>query len=623
MQSKSIYIFILLLSQVAFSQNAKIKKAHRLYSAKSYVKAAELYEQVPASDSVYLNIGDCYYYNGFLNKSAKKYAKALDYETFPKESDIYFKYAHSLYGINDITTADSIMSLYKSKKVNTPKLIGNLKIGSPYKYKVSPIKSGTKPGDFSLTYFGNKVSFTSIGKKKSNIYKWNDKPYLDIFTADYTSDGKLENIEELPKVINTSTHESNAVLTNDGNTLYFSRTNFKRNKINKEKIATVKIFKAEKVNGEWAKVTELPFSSDTYSIQHPALNEDETRLFFASDMEGSYGSYDIYYVDIIPGGFGKPVNLGPKINSEHREQFPFISKKNTLYFASNGLKGLGGLDIFMSEYNDEDDTWNTPLNLGEEINTGRDDFSFIVNSDDNTGFLSSSRSGSDNIYTFIREENNRNFIVQGTVKDTNSKELLPNTMITLFDSNDIAVDSFLVGEDARYKFYTKPFSTYKIEGFKPLYIPSSIGFNTDDSGIIELDIELEIESYDDAEDIVFEKDGYVYIQLENIYFELDRWNIKPQAAKTLDVLIDLMKKYPRMEVQLGAHTDTRSSYDYNLTLSDNRAKSAMEYIISKGIKKSRLTAKGYGETQLLVDCGDNCTEAEHSINRRCEFIITK
>jgi len=624
MQLRIIIVITLCLGNFAFSQSSKAKKADKLFAAKAYVKAAELYEELPISTEVLQNLGDCYYFNGFMDKASTTYLKALQRDDINESNLTYFKFAHALYGVNKIQEADSIMSLFKGTTVDTPKLKKALKLGAPFTYSVDIISSGNASGDFALGYYGDQVSFASLRNQGSKTYKWNEQPYLDIFVADYTEEGALENITALSNTINTNTHESNAVLSKDGKTLYFSRTNNKRNLIDDQKIAVVKLYKTTLNEGEWDDVEELPFSSDLYSVLHPALNDDDSKLYFSSDMSGGNGSFDIYYVDISSeGDYGEPTNLGSSINTAHREQFPFISKDSTLYFASEGRVGFGGLDIFMCELKKDNKTFGTPLNLGENINTGKDDFSFVVNSEDNTGFLSSNRSGSDNLYRFTREKNDRTFIVEGTVRDKNSKLLLPDTMITLFDENDKAVDSVKVGEDGRYKFYTKPSTSYKIDGFKPLYIPTVVGFDTDDSGKIELDIELELESYDDAEDIVVERDGYVFIQLENIYFELDKWNIKPQAASTLNILVDLMKKYPRMEVQLSAHTDTRSSYEYNMTLSNNRAKSAMEYIISNGITRSRLTSIGYGETQLLVDCGDDCTEDEHSINRRCEFIITK
>jgi outer membrane protein OmpA-like peptidoglycan-associated protein len=434
-----------------------------------------------------------------------------------------------------------------------------------------------------MNFFGDLVVFSSTRANTSKTYKWNDKPYLDLFKAELTDDGKLINIEPLDGVINSKTHESNAVVSKDGKTLYFSRTNDKRYEVNDLKVATVKIYKSVLTDEGWSDPEELPFCSNEYSTQHPALDEKDNRLYFSSDMPGGFGSFDIYYVDITDDIIGEPVNLGEKINTKHREQFPFFSDENILYYASNGHQGLGGLDIFMAEKDSL--SWDTPLNLGASINSSADDFSFVVDTDSNTGFMSSNKAGDDFLYVFTRKDNLRTFIVEGSVLDKNTKAILPNTMITLFDESNKAVDSFKVGQDGRYSFKTKPNSRYMLEGYRPLYIPSTVEFDTDDSGRIELNIELVLESYDDAEDIIIEKeDGYVYIELENIYFDLDKWEIKSQAATTLNVLVDLMKKYPRMEVQLGAHTDSRSTVAYNLRLSENRANSALEYIISKGIE---------------------------------------
>ena len=253
-----------------------------------------------------------------------------------------------------------------------------------------------------------------------------------------------------------------------------------------------------------------------------------------------------------------------------------------------------------------------------------DDFGFVLNDSIQEGFLSSNRDGNDKIYSFIRKENERTFIVEGVVRDKNSKELLPGTKVTLFQEDGTSLGDMVVGEDGKYLFYTKPNRTYKIEGYRNFYIPTTEEFKTTDEGKIEFNIELEVESYDDAEEIdVTKTDGYIYIELENIYFDLNKYNIKPQAAKTLDVLVSLLQKYPRMEVQLGAHTDSRNSDAYNQRLSVNRANATYDYLVSHGINKERLQSKGFGESQPLVSCGNNCSEDEHSINRRCEFIILK
>lgn len=624
MSYRYLTLLVLCLSQVTIGQNAKLKKADKLFSARSYVKAALLYEELEDNEESLVKLGDCYYFNGLMTKASNAYLKASKIYGKKISDTTSFRLAHALYGTNKTKQADSIMTVLKSKTINTAKFITALKDGVPFSYEIKKINSGTVPGDFGMNFFGEDVVFASLRENKSKHYSWNDKPYLDLFKGTLTENSFLTNVEPLDKTINSSTHESNAILTKDGKTMYFSRTNAKRYDINGQKVATVKLYKTtlEEESNTWSTPEELPFSNNMYSVQHPSLDEENNRLYFSSDMPGGFGSFDIYYVTINGDSFSEPINLGSAINTKHREQFPYFSQEKALYFSSDGHQGLGGLDVFMAEPNSSE--WFTPLNLGESLNSKDDDFSFVVNFETNEGFLSSNRGGEDNIYVFEREDQTRTFIVEGTVRDVNSKELLPGTIVTLFDENNKAIDSFKVSDDGRYTLRARPNATYKIEGFKPLYIPKDVDFNTDDSGRIELNIELELESYDDAEEIIVEKeDGYVYIELENIYFDLDKWNIKPQAARTLDVLVDLMKKYPRMEVQLGAHTDNRSSVEYNLELSDNRAQSAMAYIISNGINASRLTAIGYGESELLVNCGDNCTENEHAVNRRCEFIIVK
>jgi outer membrane protein OmpA-like peptidoglycan-associated protein len=270
------------------------------------------------------------------------------------------------------------------------------------------------------------------------------------------------------------------------------------------------------------------------------------------------------------------------------------------------------------------DNFAKPLNLGQTINSGLDDFGFVLNEKTQEGFFSSNRKGYDNLYSFKRKDNERRYLVEGDVRDKVTKQLLPGTQVSLYDENDVLVGQMVVGSNADYFFNTKPNKTYRLEAIRDLYIPHSEQFSTNDEGKARYSIELEVESYDDAEDIVVTKnDGYVYIELENIYFDLNKWNIKPEAAKILDVLVGLLKKYPRMEIQIGAHTDSRASETYNLMLSNNRASSTLEYIVNQGINRSRLRHKGFGESTPLVNCGDKCTEAEHSINRRCEFRILK
>jgi outer membrane protein OmpA-like peptidoglycan-associated protein len=253
-----------------------------------------------------------------------------------------------------------------------------------------------------------------------------------------------------------------------------------------------------------------------------------------------------------------------------------------------------------------------------------DDFAYVLKPGENLGYFASNRKGTDNLYSFIREENERRFIVEGDVRDKVTKELLPGTTVTLYDMNNKLIGQLVVGEDADYVFNTEPNTKYKIVADRDFYASKEEIFETTDDGRVRFTIELEIESYDDAEEIIVTKDdGLVYIQLENIYFDLNKWDIKEEAARTLDVLVAIMKKYPRMVIELGAHTDSRASDAYNLRLSQDRAGAALEYLVSNGIDRNRMRSKGYGERVPLIKCGDNCSEVEHSINRRCEFIILK
>lgn len=619
-------LFIFCCSGILSAQKASEKKANNLFEKKMYVKAAQMYEQVPENQNTLQNLGDSYYNNFQMKDAVRVYGKLfLTYKDSVKPQ-YYFRYAHSLMGVPDYAKADEIMGEYNKYPVNTIKFISNLNTNVPYNYTIQPMAKNTSNGDFGMSFYGDKVAFASLRNAQSKAYGWNDKPYLDLFSADVNAQGLLTNITPFPETINTKTHESNATFSADGKIMYFNRTGDKQVKVGEEKFASVKIFKAEFVDGKWENIIALPFSSDAYSTDHPVLSKDGKKLYFSSDMPGSLGSFDIYVVDINDDGtFGTPQNMGATVNTIHREQFPYISDDGTiLYFASDGHQGMGGLDIFMSKA--YDGIFAKPMNLGETINSGMDDFGYIVDEKKNKGYLSSNRKGTDNLYSFTRVENESRYIVEGEVKDKNTHDLLPGTQVTLYDENDKLIGQMVVGALADYVFNTEPNKKYRIEAVKDFYIPHSEYFTTNEDGKLRYTIELFMECYDDAEDIITKRqDGKVQIVLENIYFDLNKWDIKPDAANILNVLVNLCNKYPDMEVELGAHTDSRASFTYNLLLSNKRAASTLEYLVSKGVKRKRLSSKGYGETVPLIKCGEErpCSEQEHSINRRCEFIILR
>ena len=540
------------------------------------------------------------------------------------KKEVFFRYANALKGTADFDKGDAMMSEYLGFDQNTPKFMKNVTRNTPSSFKLEMMSKNKTNGDFGISFYGDKVVFASVRNAVEKAYGWNDRPYLDLFSATVDSKGQLSNVVPFSSDINTKKHESNATFSADLKTMYFNRSGEKRVKVGDEKIAMIKIYKAEFVDGKWTNVTMLPFSSDAYSVEHPFLTKDGKQLYFASDMPGSLGSFDIYVVDINEDGtYSTPRNLGETVNTNQREQFPFLTADGTLYFASDGHQGNGNLDIFMS-LKISDTEFDKPLNLGSTINSEMDDFNFILDENDK-GYFASNRTGDDNLYTFVREDNKLQYLVEGEVRDMKSMQLLPGSTVKLFDEAGTLLEEVLVGKDGTFTFNTEPNKKYKIMAFKDFYIPAEATFDTSQKGKVYIDLQMKVESYYDAEDIINKKeDGTVLIDLENIYFDLDKWEIKPQAAEVLNVLLGILKKYPYMEIQIGSHTDTRASEMYNLRLSNKRAASALEYLVQNGIDRKRLRSIGYGERKPLIICpNDDCTEQEHATNRRCTFMILK
>ena len=622
------YVYLLLIfcfHLTVFSQRPSEKKADGLFEKKSYLKAAAMYEQLNENQNTLQNLGDCYYNNSMMNDAVRVYGKLFLIYKDKIDKKYYFKYAQALLGTDEQEKADIIMSEYLGYEVSTPKFIANLLSNVPYNYQLQPMAVNTSNGDFGMAFYGDKVVFSSYRNGNSKDFGWNNKPYLDLFSAEVNDKGLLTNVTPFPSEINTKTHESNATFSQDGRFMYFNRTNDKKVKIGNEKVANIKIYRAEFIGSKWDNIIALPFCDDNYSAEHPVLSKDGKKLYFSSDMPGTLGSFDIFVVSVNEDGtYGTPVNLGNAINTTQREQFPEISNDGTiLYFASDGHQGMGGLDIFMSK--SYDGVFAKPLNLGQTINSGMDDFGYVVDETKNKGYLSSNRKSGDNLYSFTRIENEERYLIEGEVKDKNTQAFLPGTEVSLYDENNILIGQMVVGSDAQYVFNTEPNKKYRLEAVKDFYIPHSEEFTTNEEGKLRYVIELFMECYDDAEEVITKRqDGKVQIVLENIYFDLNKWDIKPDAARILDILIELLNKYPEMYIEIDAHTDSRATATYNLMLSDRRAKATLEYLVKNGINRKRLKSKGYGESQPLIECANrNCSEQEHSINRRCEFIILK
>tara|TARA_R110002049_G_scaffold1552_1_gene11981 strand:- start:489 stop:2375 length:1887 start_codon:yes stop_codon:yes gene_type:complete len=624
---KQIYIVasLLLVSGIGLAQKGNLKRANKLFEMRAYTDAAEIYETKERNQEVLQNLADSYYYNQSMQKAVKTYRELFVAYNDSLELEFYFRFGQALRGVVNYDLSDAYLSTYYNQKINTPAFIETVEKTTPHTFKLKQLENTNSSGDFGLSFYGDdKVAFASARNTSKPIYSWNNLPYLDLYNATMTNAGVLENIVPFSEAVNTDSHESSATFSKDGNTMYFNRTNTNRTNTDGERIAHVKIYKADLVDGNWTNVTAMPFSSNDYSTEHPTLSKDGKTLYFASDMSGTSGSFDIYKVAINDDGtYGEPENLGNEINTKHREQFPFISDYDVLYFASDGHLGFGGLDVFRS--NSVNGNFDTPINLGSSINSNLDDFAYVIREKNNKGYVSSNRTGFDRLYGFEREENIlTKYLVEGIVQDKNSKEILPGSLVTLFNEAGNVIQDSIVGEKADYLFKIEPNKKYRIRGTRKAYIPQDVEFSTDSQGKISHNIYLILESYADAEERVKENEkGDVQIELDKIYFDFDKSNIREDAATTLNVLVDLMKKYKDMEVEVSAHTDARGADQYNLDLSKRRAASTLEYLVSQGIERNRLKSIGYGEMQPLNNCDKEgiCEDEEYDVNRRCEFTI--
>ncbi|MBK5209825.1 MAG: OmpA family protein [Flavobacteriaceae bacterium] len=622
---KKILLILLVLPfsiQLSVAQN--LKRADHLFEKRAYPDAAELFlNEEPKTQEVLEKLGDCYYFNTKMDQAAPWYKILLQKYEEKVDPTYLFRYSQSLKGIKNFSEADKWFKKYNDKKqlvdaknLETLPFIESLNAKVKNQYTVQKLSINSKYSDFGPAYFGDKVVFTSA-RNGGKLYVWNNQPYLDLYQAD-NKNADLTNVIPFSKTINTKVHESSAVFTKDRKTMYFTRNNVE----GKKKVTQLKIYKAQFVNNEWTNITDLSFNSDQYSVEHPALSPDEKQLYFASDMPGTLGSFDIFMVDInADETYGTPKNLGSKINTAQREQFPFVSSENILYFASDGHFGMGGLDIFKSKVSDE--TFSSPTNLSDVINSNLDDFAFIVDEENGTGYFSSNRNGGmgdDDIYRFEQE---KNYYVHGFVKNMNTSELLPETLVTLFDGNNNVINEMIVGDDAAYYFEIEKNKNYKIKGSKKLFNPSEIKFSTNEKGNVNKDILLLLESYDDAERAIVTDKDKTQIKINPIYFDFDKSNVRPDAAIELKNVIAIMKKYPAMIVEIGAHADYRGSDSYNLILSEKRAKSVLDYLVNQGISENNIRSVGYGETMPINECTKEniCTEEGYSLNRRCEFLI--
>jgi len=618
-----------------YSAAKDFEKYNYVNAQKSYVKFAEDGDE---SIEVVKSLADTYYYNSQYDKAAVWYNKLLTNYSDQISAEYYFKAALSLKSLGDYKGADYIMGEYIKR---TDKLIIRNEFNSNQKYldtieknsnlySISKTSINSSKSDFGPSYYGSsQVVFASANKGSgSEEYTWTGEPFLDLHIADIDVNGDLINSTPFKGEINTKFHESSTTFTKDLKTMYFTRNNYFKGeeKWDDKNTIKLKLYRATiKDDNSWGEIEELPFNSDQYSVAHPSLSLDEKRIYFSSDMPGTFGKSDIWYVDIIDEeNYGRPVNLGPNINTEERESFPYISSENVLYFSSNGLMGLGGLDIFMTALNSKGFPTVT-TNLGEPVNSRYDDFGLIINPGIKRGYLSSNRDGfdgssSDEIYTFF--ENICKVSLSGVVTDFRTGDVIPGSKVQLIGDDLEVIAEQIVREDARYNFEKdiidcSTFYRITAENGKA-YKPASKGLTTPSiSKKIIVNLELDWATECAPNDL-----GCI-LELMPLYFDFDKSFIRPDAALELEKVLAAMNEYPEMIISFESHTDSRGNDIYNEKLSERRAKSTRRWLLDRGISPDRLTAKGFGESQLLNQCANDvkCSEEEHQQNRRSFFRI--
>ncbi|WP_459926337.1 OmpA family protein [Flavobacterium covae] len=634
-----------------YAQEKKIIKASNHYNGLAYVDAIGTYLKVAQkgykSKELFQRLGDSYYYKSKFTEAHKWYTELFALgETV--EPEYYYRYAQTLKSVENYKKADEYMDKFyqltskdtRASIYNNQKDYKNIIAKNSGRFEIKPVSINGSSSDYGTAFYGNKVLFAStrdtIGVFKTKA-KWTGKSFTNLYAADKNETGDdLINTARFAKEINSKYHEDSPVFTKDLKTVYFTRNNFNEGKVGKDdkKVINLKIYRANlNTKGEWINITELPFNSDQYSVAHPALSPDEKTLYFASNMPGTYGQSDLFKVAILgENSYGTPINLGNTINTEARETFPFISDKGVLYYATDGQQGLGGLDIYATQLDDKGMVTNLVTNVGSPINGPMDDFAFIID-EKGKGFFSSNRSegkGLDDIYSFI-EKSPLNLEIQhqltGIVTNSETGEAIPEATVTLYDEKFKEIEKVLADNKGFYDFKKIPagkkyYVRAEKEDYetkeKPVEIPNKTGKTN-----LPIDTAKKVKEIKEGSDLA------KIFEIKIIYFDLDKSFIRPDAAVELAKILEVMKQYPTMKVDVRSHTDCRQTAAYNAKLSDRRAKETVAWLIKKGIAKDRLTGRGYGESQLINNCGceptnqSSCTEEQHQENRRSEFIIVK
>lgn len=628
---KKIYIFFLLIAvsaAVTTAQNKDTKKADQYYDRLAYTDAAEAYQKLlkrgKGSRYVFERLANCYYFINDTKKSETYYKRVVKGRKV--KSETVYNYAQSLKAngkFSDYNTwmqkfaemqpEDSRANEFMKHPNYLPKIMEDAE-----RYSAANMKEfNTEYSEFGGISVGNTFYFSSARNTTRKKYGWNEEPYLDIYTADIVG-GVVKNAALLNGEVNTKFHEGNIAITADGKRMYFDRNDFYNGKYkkNSEGINQINLYYSEFIDGQWKGVNSVHFNSSEYSTGQPALSPDGNTLYFVSDKPGGKGMSDIYMAVVNKdGSLGTPERLSDEINTEGKEVFPYVDATGTLYFSSDGHLGMGGLDVYSATFRRSG--YRDPSHLGRSVNSAGDDFAFKFNSTTKEGYVSSDRDGgqgSDDIYQIKELEPVCEIAIDVKVIDEYTKAPLSGARVDMYDAYENRLTTKTTDANGLVTLTAECEKAHEVLGFMANY--ESNGVSVEETSVNRVYKTIKLRPIEDI--IVDDK-----VVLKPILFDYDKHNIKPKAAFELDKLVAIMKKYPAMKIKVESHTDSRGTEEYNMDLSNRRAQSTVQYVISKGIDGSRINGEGYGKSRPVEACGANCTEEQHHKNRRSEFIIVK
>ncbi|MBA9076134.1 MULTISPECIES: OmpA family protein [Rufibacter] len=657
---KTVFLLLVLLiscgltSLVATAQT-DTRQADKHFSDFEYALALEKYKDILEKSQPTLSlverVAHCYRFMNQPKEAEFWYRQVLAFPEYPPANLFYLAEASKQNG--DYVTAKQYYLQFAerepARKTEALRLAKGCDwamawIDRPMAFEVKQeeaLNSGY--ADFSPAFFQQGIVFSSdrVGAKDQKVYGWTGTPYLQLYYAPRKGENQWGEPKLLDKNINSEYHNATATFTGNFSEIFFTRTMQVKNKVLPEEVAggsswqkyskndkfinKLEIYSATLRNGKWQEAQPFPHNqAEQYSLGHPALSPDGQILYFVSDMPGGYGETDIYFSERVGGSWSKPVNAGPAVNTPGKEVFPVVDASGKLYFSSDGHIGMGGLDIFSAVGSKNE--WKEISNLYYPFNSPRDDFGLIYEKDGKNGFFSSNREsdkGSDNIYRFEPKYIPCNLSGVTFVKVTDKKGRTEKTSVegvkltvSVKGPDSAQIIQVVSNKKGEFYFPVKANTVYTIKGSKRGYLNQTILVAPDCRKVTDT-VEMEM--------VLNRSTPNIPIRIENIYYDLDKYDLRPEAILELDKVVAMLQDNPEVRIELSSHTDSRQSHRYNQMLSQMRAAAAVKYILSKGIAPKRIIAKGYGETKLLNRCKDgvSCSEEDHQLNRRTEFKILR